>query len=166
GDGGGHAPRGAVRGPARHRGDLRAVLREAAPRGDELPPARARLLQPDLQLPRVPAVLPRPPPADRGHARGQRLQRPDPALRRARGVPGASGAGAHRRGDRLTSEHRLRRRVHFYETDMAGLVHFSVFFRYMEEAEHALWRAAGLTIATVDEEFGFPRVSASFDFHA
>jgi acyl-CoA thioester hydrolase len=66
----------------------------------------------------------------------------------------------------VTSEHRLRRRVHFYETDMAGLVHFSVFFRYMEEAEHALWRAAGLTIATVDEEFGFPRVSASFDFHA
>jgi YbgC/YbaW family acyl-CoA thioester hydrolase len=49
---------------------------------------------------------------------------------------------------------------------MAGLVHFSVFFRYMEEAEHALWRAAGLTIATVDEEFGFPRVSASCDFHA
>ena len=49
---------------------------------------------------------------------------------------------------------------------MAGLVHFSVFFRYMEEAEHALWRDAGLTIATVGEEFGFPRVSASFDFHA
>ena len=49
---------------------------------------------------------------------------------------------------------------------MAGLVHFSVFFRYMEEAEHALWRAAGLTIATVGEEFGFPRVAASFDFHA
>ena len=49
---------------------------------------------------------------------------------------------------------------------MAGLVHFSVFFRYMEEAEHALWRAAGLTIATLGEEVGFPRVSASFDFHA
>jgi YbgC/YbaW family acyl-CoA thioester hydrolase len=49
---------------------------------------------------------------------------------------------------------------------MAGLVHFSVFFRYTEEAEHALWRAAGLTIATLEEEVGFPRVSASFDFHA
>jgi YbgC/YbaW family acyl-CoA thioester hydrolase len=66
----------------------------------------------------------------------------------------------------LVSQHRLRRRVHFYETDMAGLVHFSVFFRYMEEAEHALWREAGLTIATVGEEIGFPRVSASFDFHS
>ena len=49
---------------------------------------------------------------------------------------------------------------------MAGLVHFSCFFRYMEEAEHALWREAGLTIATVGEEIGFPRVSASFDFHS
>jgi acyl-CoA thioester hydrolase len=49
---------------------------------------------------------------------------------------------------------------------MAGLVHFSVFFRYMEEAEHALWREAGLTIATAGEEVGFPRVTASFDFHA
>jgi YbgC/YbaW family acyl-CoA thioester hydrolase len=66
----------------------------------------------------------------------------------------------------VVSEHRLHRRVHFYETDMAGLVHFSVFFRYMEEAEHALWRAAGLKIATVGEDFGFPRVAASFDFHA
>src|SRR5262249_49150507 len=27
-------------------------------------------------------------------------------------------------------------------------------------------RAAGLTIATLEEEVGFPRVSASFDFHA
>ena len=45
------------------------------------------------------------------------------------------------------SEFRLTRRVHFYETDSAGIVHFSVFFRYMEEAEHAMWRAEGLSIA-------------------
>ena len=37
----------------------------------------------------------------------------------------------------------MTRRVQFHETDLAGLVHFSIFFRYMEEAEHALWRAAG-----------------------
>lgn len=61
---------------------------------------------------------------------------------------------------------RYRRRVQFAETDMAGLVHFSVFFRYMEEAEHALWRAAGLTIARAGEETGWPRVAASFDFKA
>jgi acyl-CoA thioesterase FadM len=35
----------------------------------------------------------------------------------------------------------------------------------MEEAEHALWRSAGLTIAPPDMEIGFPRVAASFDFH-
>ena len=64
------------------------------------------------------------------------------------------------------SEHRLRRRVHFHEVDMAGFVHFSCFFRYMEEAEHALWRAAGLTIATPGEEFGFPRLAVSCQFHA
>ena len=62
------------------------------------------------------------------------------------------------------SEFRLTRRVHFHETDAAGIVHFSVFFRYMEEAEHAMWRAAGLSIATPGAPIGFPRVATSFDF--
>jgi acyl-CoA thioesterase FadM len=35
----------------------------------------------------------------------------------------------------------------------------------MEEAEHALWREAGLSIAPKDAEVGWPRVAASFDFH-
>ncbi len=61
------------------------------------------------------------------------------------------------------SEHRLHRLVQFHETDAAGMVHFSWFYRYMEEAEHALWRAAGLSVAAVQDVF-FPRVSASFDF--
>ena len=64
------------------------------------------------------------------------------------------------------SEHRYRRRVQFYETDVAGVVHFSWFPRYMEEAEHALWREAGLSIAPPDSEIGFPRVACSVDFHA
>jgi acyl-CoA thioester hydrolase len=66
----------------------------------------------------------------------------------------------------MASEYRLRRRVQFYETDAAGIVHFSWFFRYMEEAEHALWRDAGLSIHSADGAFGFPRVSTSFDFHS
>jgi YbgC/YbaW family acyl-CoA thioester hydrolase len=65
----------------------------------------------------------------------------------------------------VPSEYRLKRRVQFYETDAAGIVHFSWFFRYMEEAEHALWREAGLSIAPPGAEIGWPRVSASFDFH-
>ena len=43
----------------------------------------------------------------------------------------------------MAFEYRLKRRVQFYETDMAGIVHFSCYFRYLEEAEHAMWRDAG-----------------------
>jgi acyl-CoA thioester hydrolase len=63
------------------------------------------------------------------------------------------------------SEHRLTRRVQFHETDAAGLVHFSVFFRYMEEAEHALWRSAGLSIHPPGTEVGFPRRATGFEFY-
>lgn len=63
------------------------------------------------------------------------------------------------------SEHRMTRRVQFHETDAAGLVHFSCFFRYMEEAEHALWRAAGLSIHPPGTEVGFPRRATSFEFY-
>src|SRR4051794_1938674 len=51
------------------------------------------------------------------------------------------------------------RRVAFAETDLAGIVHFSTFFRYMEEAEHALWRAAGLPVFQTMNNAGWPRVS-------
>ena len=64
----------------------------------------------------------------------------------------------------MISEFRLTRRVQFHETDAAGIVHFSCFFRYMEEAEHGLWRAAGLSIAPPDARVGFPRVASSFEF--
>ena len=59
-----------------------------------------------------------------------------------------------------------KRRVEFAETDAAGMVHFAVFFRYMEEAEHAAWRAAGLDIFEQHEERSWPRISARFDFKA
>jgi YbgC/YbaW family acyl-CoA thioester hydrolase len=58
-----------------------------------------------------------------------------------------------------------RRRVQFAETDAAGIVHFAVFYRYMEEAEHAMWRDAGLSIERPGAGIGWPRVSASFEFH-
>ncbi|MGE3344183.1 MAG: acyl-CoA thioesterase [Vicinamibacterales bacterium] len=59
-----------------------------------------------------------------------------------------------------------RRRVQFAETDLAGIVHFSWYFRYMEEAEHAWWRSLGLKIAPEGNQLGWPRVSASCDFKA
>ena len=56
------------------------------------------------------------------------------------------------------------RRVEFAETDAAGMVHFSMFFRYMEEAEHAAWRAAGLNIWESGEGLSWPRIAAQCDF--
>jgi YbgC/YbaW family acyl-CoA thioester hydrolase len=62
------------------------------------------------------------------------------------------------------SSFRYARRVQFGETDLAGIVHFSWMFRYMEEAEHAAWRAAGLSIAERGSALGWPRIAASFEF--
>jgi acyl-CoA thioester hydrolase len=59
---------------------------------------------------------------------------------------------------------RIIRRVQFYETDAAGIVHFSWYFRYMEEAEHSFWRSMGMSVAAPDAEVGWPRVAATFDY--
>ena len=64
----------------------------------------------------------------------------------------------------MTRAFHYRRLVQFAETDLAGIVHFSWMFRYMEEAEHALWRAAGLSIHQREDDMGWPRVAASFEF--
>jgi acyl-CoA thioester hydrolase len=68
----------------------------------------------------------------------------------------------------MPHEFRLRRRVEFSETDMAGIVHYSNFFRYMESAEHAFFRSLGFSIVTreVDPPVGWPRVHASCDYMA
>ena len=76
----------------------------------------------------------------RGHARRDRAGEGP----RARAARGATAVGWSWPGFRYS------RRVQFAETDLAGIVHFSMFFRYMEEAEHALWRAAGLTIGAAE----------------
>jgi acyl-CoA thioester hydrolase len=55
-----------------------------------------------------------------------------------------------------------RRQVQFAETDLAGIVHFSWYFRYMEEAEHALWRAAGLRIT--GDGLTWPRVAVHAEY--
>ncbi|HRX84236.1 MAG TPA: thioesterase family protein [Phycisphaerae bacterium] len=62
----------------------------------------------------------------------------------------------------------MTRRVLFYETDLAGVMHFSNYFRLMEEVEHAWWRSLGRSVHAVDgaEVMSWPRVSASCDFTA
>lgn len=68
----------------------------------------------------------------------------------------------------MPSEFKLIRRVEFAETDMAGIVHFSNFFRMMESAEHAFFRSLGFTIHGHENgtTIGWPRVSASCDYRA
>ncbi len=63
------------------------------------------------------------------------------------------------------SELTLRRRVMFHEVDSAGIVHFSNYFRYMEEAEHALWRDGRPQHRVARCQRRLPRVSAAFDYH-
>jgi YbgC/YbaW family acyl-CoA thioester hydrolase len=62
------------------------------------------------------------------------------------------------------SEHIYKRRVQFKETDASGIVHFSSFFCYAEEAEHSMWRALGMSVGMPGREIGWPRVKASFEF--
>ncbi len=66
----------------------------------------------------------------------------------------------------MTASYRHRRRVEFRDTDAAGIVHFSVFFNYMEEAEHAFLRNLGLDVFLIDNEraISFPRVAAKCDY--
>ena len=66
----------------------------------------------------------------------------------------------------MAHEYRLKRRVEFSETDMAGLMHFSNFFRFMEAAEHAFFRSIGFSIDTrgLGEPIGWPRVHAECEF--
>lgn len=54
--------------------------------------------------------------------------------------------------------------MQFHETDAAGIVHFSRYILYMEEAEHALWRAAGLSIMAPGALVGWPRTAVSFEY--
>lgn len=60
----------------------------------------------------------------------------------------------------------LRRRVQFAETDMAGIAHFSNYFRWMEEVEHAFFRSLGLSVAMRHDgaEIGWPRVNVGCEY--
>lgn len=58
-------------------------------------------------------------------------------------------------------------RVEFNETDMAGIVHFANFYKWMEEAEHEYFRSLGFSIMERLDDgryIGWPRVSASCSF--
>lgn len=56
--------------------------------------------------------------------------------------------------------------VQFSETDMAGIVHFSNFYRYMEQAEAKLFKKARMELISREglEARGWPRVKANASF--
>ena len=62
------------------------------------------------------------------------------------------------------SYHRL---VEFADTDLAGIMHFSNFFRFVECAEHAFFRSQGYRVHTANgsEHQGWPRLEVTCKFH-
>ena len=61
------------------------------------------------------------------------------------------------------------RRVQFSDTDMAGIVHFANFYRFMEEAEHEMFRSLEAKIVENQPDgsvVGWPRVRASCTFES
>ncbi|MBI2511403.1 MAG: acyl-CoA thioesterase [Opitutae bacterium] len=68
----------------------------------------------------------------------------------------------------MVSEFSITRTVEFAETDMAGIMHFSNFFRWMESCETAFYRSLGLPLISFvpGQVVGWPRVNATCDFRA
>ena len=66
----------------------------------------------------------------------------------------------------MSYEFQITRRVEFSETDLAGIMHFSNFFRFMESAEHAFFRSLGFSVARSGDglELCLPRVHAECDY--
>ena len=66
----------------------------------------------------------------------------------------------------MSYEFEITRRVEFSETDMAGIMHFSNFFRFMESAEHGFFRSLGFSVAGSRNglEVCLPRVHAECDY--
>lgn len=68
----------------------------------------------------------------------------------------------------MVSEFSLTRTVEFAETDMAGIMHFSNYFRWMEACETGFLRSLGLPLVSFvpGQVVGWPRVSAKCDYRA
>lgn len=66
----------------------------------------------------------------------------------------------------MGAEFETKRKIEFFETDMAGIVHFSNFFRWMETVENQFLESVGLPVVKQDGDifYGWPRRKASFDF--
>ncbi len=68
----------------------------------------------------------------------------------------------------MPSEFNLNRTVEFAETDMAGLMHFSNYFLWMEACEAAFYRSLGLPLISFvpGSVVGWPRAHVSCEYKA
>jgi acyl-CoA thioester hydrolase len=74
----------------------------------------------------------------------------------------------------MSSVFTSERRVEFCETDAAGIAHFSSLIIFMEQAEHALLRHLGLSVASsstsnpssIETSCSWPRVHVECDFQS
>lgn len=68
----------------------------------------------------------------------------------------------------MPSEFSITRRVEFHETDMAGIMHFANFFRWMETCEADFYRSLGLPLISFvpGQVVGWPRVNVSCTYRA
>lgn len=68
----------------------------------------------------------------------------------------------------MASRFTLKRTVEFAETDMAGIMHFANFFRWMEACETAFYRSLKLPLISFlpGQVVGWPRVAVSCSFRA
>jgi len=76
----------------------------------------------------------------------------------------------------MPSPFNWERRVEFHETDAAGIAHFSSLIIFMEQAEHALLRSLGLSVAAhatsqtepdaIGSNLRWPRVQVQAQFES
>jgi YbgC/YbaW family acyl-CoA thioester hydrolase len=66
----------------------------------------------------------------------------------------------------MHTEYQTKRKIEFADTDMAGIVHFTRFFVFMESAEHEFLRSLGTSVATEwnGNKIGWPRLAASCEY--
>lgn len=66
----------------------------------------------------------------------------------------------------MAYEYHYRRKIYWQDTDMAGIIHFTNYFRYMEEVEIEFLSSLGLDPLKIAHKHNVwrPRVSAQCDF--
>ena len=66
----------------------------------------------------------------------------------------------------MAYEYHYRRKIYWQDTDMAGIIHFTNYFRYMEEVEIEFLSSIGLDPLKIVNTHNVwrPRVSAQCDF--